>query len=59
MQAQDMPATDLDDELQRLAADLVGALAREPVPPAILDLAERLQAALDARKARTGDHESD
>lgn len=49
MQAQDVPATDVDDDLQRLATDLIGALQDEPVPPAILELARRLQQALEAR----------
>ncbi len=40
---------DLDNELRRLATDLVGALRDEPTPPAILDLATRLQVALDRR----------
>lgn len=54
MQAQDVPADALDDDLQRLAADLVGALRNEPVPAAIADLAFRLQCALDARHAARG-----
>ncbi|QUS36730.1 hypothetical protein [Falsirhodobacter algicola] len=48
MQAQDVPAQDLDEDLSQLAADLLAALKDEPVPPAILDLAARLQAALRA-----------
>ena len=43
--------SDLDNELRRLATDLVGALRDEPVPPAILDLAHKLQAALNKHMA--------
>lgn len=39
----------LDDDLADMAADLIRALQNEPVPPAILDLAGRLQQALAAR----------
>ncbi|MDB6452296.1 hypothetical protein [Falsirhodobacter sp. 20TX0035] len=40
---------DLDEDLKRLTAELIDALRNEPVPPPILDLAARLQAALTAR----------
>ncbi len=38
-----------DPDLDRLAADLMAALAAEPVPPEILTLAAQLQDALAAR----------
>jgi len=41
--------SELDNELRRLATELVGALHDEPTPSAILDLAARLQAALNRR----------
>lgn len=40
---------DVDQDLKRLAAELLGALHDEPLPPAIRDLALRLQNELDAR----------
>lgn len=39
----------LDDDLADIAVELVRALQAEPVPPAIHDLAVRLQQALAAR----------
>lgn len=40
---------DLDEDLKRLTVELIDALQGEPVPAPILDLAARLQAALNAR----------
>lgn len=48
---------DLDEDLKRLTAELIDALRNEPVPAPILDLASRLQAALNARVTVPADPE--
>lgn len=49
------PATGNGQDLAKHGAALLSAIEQEPVPPAIEDLARKLQAAIDKRRRSDAD----